>query len=272
MITITFPPGCYGHFVLTCLYCFTSLRRGELTFPELDSNGSSHQIRYNNTYIVGSTPLVDMQWTHPSAFVEEFDPTKHIPEKTLYLSPHKDHWLDYFINNYIKMNMSFDHMVQRNFGNEMLVKYKELETWQLREHVSFWIYDLLADTYSEDKMDVIAHRFKISALDLFDEEFKNIFPNLCEQLGVKFTNYNEFSEHHDRFMKAQKYHNLQHRCEEFIKASISNRYLDSPCVTIIDESYVQMRLRQLGYEIKCFGLNEFPKNSAEMHALLHLAN
>ena len=43
----------------------------------------------------------------------------------------------------------------------------------------------------------------------------------------------------------------------------------SPCVTILDEAYVQDRLRKHGYLIRCYGLNTFPKTSAELRELLY---
>ena len=63
---------------------------------------------------------------------------------------------------------------------------------------------------------------------------------------------------------------MQNRCDNWIGEILNtNKDTVNPCLSIIDESYIQYRLRIHGYEIRCFGLNNFPKTSNKLRLLLY---
>ena len=72
-----------------------------------------------------------------------------------------------------------------------------------------------------------------------------------------------------KWIVQQRYHNSQYRCDKWIKDVIANNETDSPCQTILDEAYVQHCLRKQGYEIRCDGLDNFPKSSSELKELIY---
>ena len=47
MITIVYPPGCYGHYIVKCLYYYTDLKNSNDEIFKFNENGSSHDIREN---------------------------------------------------------------------------------------------------------------------------------------------------------------------------------------------------------------------------------
>ena len=67
----------------------------------------------------------------------------------------------------------------------------------------------------------------------------------------------------------QSYHNSQHRCDAWIQDILEDRDSESPCQTLLDEAYVQRCLREQGYEIRCDGLNIFPRSSRDLRELVY---
>jgi hypothetical protein len=72
-----------------------------------------------------------------------------------------------------------------------------------------------------------------------------------------------------QWIAQQRYHNSQHRCNAWVEDILNDRNTPTPCQTILDEAYVQHCLREQGYEIRCDGLNNFPKTSSELKELIY---
>jgi len=95
--------------------------------------------------------------------------------------------------------------------------------------------------------------------------------DIAAKLNVFNINLNNVIRTHSSFLSKQRHHNAQNKCNRWVKNIIADNQSISPCRTIFDEAYVQAKLRDNGYEIKCDGLDIFPKNSEEMHKLIFTA-
>ena len=151
---------------------------------------------------------------------------------------------------------------------EIKKQWNKEELWTTREYISCWIQLVLAVAY---KNNINA---SITTDKLFDEN-KDIFPaeisRLIQKLGLSVVvDDNIIETNHSVWQKQQQYHNLQKRCDKWISEIINTKEnTPSPCITILDEAYIQNRLREHGYEIQCYNLNNFPKTSNELRQLLY---
>jgi hypothetical protein len=249
MIYVTWPPGCYGHYVMQSIYAYSNLSNGaEL---KIESNGSSHGF--------DATPYFCSD--------HRLDKTANV-----IIAPSPGHQLDYLNNQLVKQaNNNIMESLQNNFPNfiENLCKWNTItnsefviitKPWAIREYISFWLVDNMKESYPN----IDGH---ITALDLFN---KNVFPNLINRLGLTLVADTATMNSNQRnWIAQQRYHNSQHRCNAWLLDILEDRNAESPCQTLLDEAYVQHCLREQGYEIRCNGLDMFPTNSKDLRELIY---
>jgi hypothetical protein len=279
MIKICFPPGCYGHYIGTCIYNFTNLRSEPFQDFEFDQAGSSHALRTNSEL---KQHVRVGHFAYATAGTQH-DATIQILPTGLAVTvlPTAGHWLDYYNNQFVKQ--SKNNLVQAISEQLSLdeLQHKLATQWQypgnfdttvpvwiLRELFSFLIWDMLHDGYAKDWR-CIKPSVCLAAQDLF-EDYATVFKTLCSQLRLQITVTDEcMQKNHQRFVQAQSYHNSQQRCEQWVQDVIAS--VDSkvcPAQTLFDEAYIQHYLRISGYEIQCDGLNQLPVLSQHMTTLI----
>ena len=272
MISVIFPPGAYGNFLSSCLYMFTELSDSDYNF-KFGSGGNSHDIRSNKDY------RSKIQITH-MPYLPEFDENKMSPDKTVIILPDQKHLLDYCDNNYIKtfagnLLVCVQDMFPASTINEKLEKFNSnlecFDNWQMREYISFWIDDFLLTGFPTDLYSNI-NGYQISSLELFNVDFVQTFSRAASYVGCNVINTQDLVTHHKKFVELQKFNNIQLKCEQWVNDILSGKNCESPCVTIFDEAYVQHLLRKSGVEIKCYQLNNFPRNSKDLYSLLYSTN
>lgn len=153
--------------------------------------------------------------------------------------------------------------------NSNYTHWSQFEPWELREWfslfyeswVSEWI-DIENDIKSVDNKLILNNNNILKNLDL---EFKKIV-NHCKLSIKEDDKYHKFLT--DWTSKQQYILTEFYLLDEIINNTISNEHLIWNKLNFVSESILQRRLRQQGYEIKCYNLNEFPTNSKQLYKLL----
>jgi hypothetical protein len=272
MIKILFPPGCYGTYFSRCLYSYTSLSSENATNFNFDTTGSSHDFRKNQL----ANSLI--WFGHLDTFVSK-------PEDTIItILPDSNHCLDYYNNQFAKNRKGALIGYLQSQISEDDIKYKllkywnyksntlndQIPTWILREWFSFWIKPVLDNSYNINVYKQIPSELQISTQDIFE----NILQKLTEcaiTIGKELRiNSETILFNHSQFVKNQKLHNAQIKCQHWVDQILYNEIeYPSPCVTIFDESYVQYLLRNQNFEIQCDQLNKFPLSSLDMKKIIY---
>ena len=252
-IHITWPPGCYGSYIMQSVYAYSNLvSNSNIT---VNSDGSSHNFRD------GEAKKKHFICDHLLSI-----------DSDILVSGVPDHALDYFVNQFVKQDES---NLQKylldlfpNFKTKVQDSWTTEQVWSLREWASFWLLDLFANTYQYNpKADITTNH-------LFAED-ENVFPQaiiaLINKQGLSVNaDLETIKFNHANWQSSQQYHNLQNRCDKWVDEIITTQEnTASPCITLLDEAYVQNRLRSQGYEIRCFNLNTFPKTSNELRQLIY---
>jgi len=270
MITILYPPGCYGTFYAATLFNCTNLSNRPSELNWFDENGSSHSFRKNEL----------------SKQVIQYDHTVDVlknpidPNNTVIIDTVNGHYLDY-LNNYLAKQMQMDvlahlaKMFGENFIKEKTSSYSDQQNsvWAVREILSFLIIDLLNASYNNFYLEYspVGARVKINTNDLFINQVAS-FNNVCEVLSLTPRSTSEIENVFENFSRKQKHHMTEKKCLDWVNAIINGKEMANPCLTVYDEAFVQHHLRNLGYEIKCSGLNCFPARSTDLQKLLYSAN
>lgn len=242
MIHVTWPPGCYGYYVMQSISAYSNL--GNSAQIQIEATGSSHGFKKGTNF----------RMDH-----------KMEPFADIIIEPVQGHWLDYINNQYLKANhgdpIKNVKTIFPEYKEHMIGYWKDIDKpWVMREWTSFWLYDVMADAYKH----VDGH---LSTIDLYT---KNVFPSLINRLGLTVTADDATMKHNQsNWIAQQRYHNSQQRCDAWVQDVLANKNTESPCQTILDEAYIQHCLREEGYEIRCDGLDVFPTKSRDLRELIY---
>lgn len=266
MINVVYPPGCYGHFLSTCLYMFTDLSDGDVVEFDFSKSGNSHSISKNKNF----RNKINLIHFNNLKFVD--------PKTTVLITACENHSLDYLNNQLYKFNNNqiIDFILNTFSGEKSmeskLTNFNNHGNWSLREFISFFLMDLMHESYN-NKSHSIDNCFELSTNDIFSDEFINtIFPNLAKSLNLKIKNIDSLVLFHNQFKELQQFHQIQIKLDEWIDGIFDNLDLLFVGISILDEAYVQAKLRQMGYGIRCFELNDFPKTTKELFKLIDFTN
>jgi hypothetical protein len=271
MIKILFPPGCYGHYLTSCVYHYTNLSP---TFSgiKFDGNGSSHAIRKN----INSIKCGHYESPGHISTVDSNDMFVTILPDTL-------HYLDYYNNQFIKQDKGaiieyvltqlslkeINDKLVNNWGYNGKFNNK-VPRWILREWFSFWIKQCWHDGYQTAQYLKVPAVIQITTEDIF-KNFINSIESVVTALNLNLkVSIDHIQNYHNLFLEKQKFYGSQMACEKWTNCVIDGKMdVASPCKTIFDESYIQHLLRNSNFEIKCDGLNVFPDSSLELHNIIY---
>lgn len=252
-IHVTWPPGCYGSYIMQSIYAYSNLSSGYKFI--IDQTGSSHTFRSSEAkkkYFVFNHSMSD--------------------NADIIISSAAGHELDYFVNQFIKEELSnvpaYLTALFPDFKFQISEQWCNMEDWAIREWISFWLPDCFAAAYTNN---INADLTTDQLFDTNEDIFPELIIGLIKKLGLSVNaDIDIIKTNHVNWQKKQQCHNLQKRCDKWISEILNTQEdTESPCVTVIDEAYVQNRLRSHGYGIRCFGLNTFPKTSNELRQLLY---
>ena len=159
MIYVTWPPGCYGYYVMQSIFAYSNLSDGYQI--KIESTGSSHGFRKGNNF----------RKDH-----------KMEQSADIIIEPVQGHWLDYLNNQLLKAHkgdlIKNVETIFPDYKQSLTGYWEDINApWAMREWISLWLYDVMSVAYKH----VDGH---ISTKDLYT---KNVFPKLINRLGLTVT-------------------------------------------------------------------------------------
>jgi len=160
-----------------------------------------------------------------------------------------------------------------HFEHEQLDPYnvnnvEDLKRWQLREILSYWnLHDYLVNIPSFTH----TSNYPISIEDIRDQ-MPTVINDLIEKLKLKVipNRYEKLEYIYQQWKSKQKYTNIDAVVDQYIKNVIDD--IDETVTTpfnIGEEAIIQQKLREVGYEIKCDGLDGLPLRTIDLKGLLY---
>jgi hypothetical protein len=145
--------------------------------------------------------------------------------------------------------------------------WQEMEAWELREWFSLF-YNTWVNEWIDSCNQVPNNFLKILNTDLLlntkDTLLKII--DFCNLTLNPSANFDQFvTEWQNKQNYVVEEFNL---LDQILENSLNKIDYDWKDLNIIAESIIQQRLRTIGYEIRCDGLNIFPTNSISLYNLL----
>lgn len=291
MIHIFFVPGMFGSTVEYVLRCYTS----EYTpiAASISSDGSMHTfgkefhlyhmadvldfVSENKKLNGITTPMYPFRKNHLPEILEVMQPC--ITDQASCILIHADTLRDAELNllfQYHKIANGTEYKLgldvfcgenQHNIKswNQTYQHWSEMHPWELREWFSIF-YPGWVQEWIDSKQQVDNKWLQISNANFLGDPLTSLeqIINFCK-LTVK--------PGLDQFVLDWK-HAQQYIITEFdildkiVHNTVNNVLFEWDKVNIIAEAIVQQRLRSLGYEIRCDGLNNFPTDSKTLSNLL----
>jgi hypothetical protein len=245
------------------------LRVGPFIEFEFDSNGSSHQYWDNIDESV-------IQLCHVGGL--RYDAA----DQLVAIFPCASHRLDYFNNQFAKnaKNQLIEHIL--SYETQDMVDYKlkthwnytgafdnTVPSWIIREWCSFWINNVLTKVYDDTEYQKLNLTARCSTQNIF-ENWIDTLTQIVSALNLNFTvSVDTIKQQHELFLTAQKFHNSQIKCQQYVDDMLNGINSDIIVNNIFDEAYVQYLLRQHNIEIRCNGLDIFPSTTQQLKTLTY---
>jgi hypothetical protein len=149
--------------------------------------------------------------------------------------------------------------------NKTYTHWAQMQQWELREWFSLFYVDWCKE-WQTSQYQISCKFLKISNTEILNDPyvaFKKIINHckLTEQPGlykfaVSWREYQQYIVNEYKLISEIVYH------------SINDKLLSWQPINVIAEAIVQQKLRAMGYEIRCNGLNIFPTDSKTLYNLL----
>jgi hypothetical protein len=147
----------------------------------------------------------------------------------------------------------------------------QIPPWIKREFLSFYIMPMWFDHIEWGSSAQFNHPkcLKLSVHDLLFK-FDHTVNHLIHHLHLNAIRpVEDLLPIHARMLSLQTDIGIDQLCRDIIHALMHNQPFSWKPMSIIGESWIQWQLRNLGYEIKCHGLDTFPTNSVNLQELLY---
>jgi hypothetical protein len=205
-------------------------------------------------------------------------------KRAIFIYPSRDHEL-LCLNNFMVKPWSTSNMFDgplRSIRNQDLYRFwpvvqgtalNDIPRWIVREFLSFYLVPAWRDQvewyfpmhWKHPRCLVIYTREIFDDIQLVVDKIKNF-------AGFKYQkNINDLMQYHDQMLRLQTWSNEDHSVNQIVTSLIdptSEPRSWNP-LSITSESYIQWKLRQLGYLLQCNELDEFPTDTVELKLLLY---
>jgi len=174
-----------------------------------------------------------------------------------YYSKIWDNWENEQFSQYIDINLIYN-----NWPVVYDTPLNEIPQWIMREFLSHYLMPAWQD---QTTLPDINHPglIKITVQELlynFDTALNKIYT------GCGLTSMHDCTNIHAVMLANQKFLNQDRLCNQIVQSFINNVEFDysSKLLTLVDEAWLQWQLRALGWELKCHGLNQFPRSTSKL--------
>lgn len=281
-ICIIFSGGTYGTFIEWCLNYFSDESFSEVL--PFTKTGSSHNF-VGNPHIsfakiaeyVNSDVNHPIVRCHPKTLKDEnildnFEFINQNFKKVIYLNISSKS-VAWSINNKFDKIPCQSWMLHGKsiIGNYFkawgeYTSYKDMEVWELREFLSFYIYDQHLSESEMPLFPIIIDKFKnfrIISIEELRDNFKETILSLLSYCELPMVRIDKIDDLYNKWISTQIHCWKDRLITNIVNAIINNESYDwsNTSLSIVDEALVQYYLRKNNINIKCYKLNIFPTDT-----------
>lgn len=173
-----------------------------------------------------------------------------------------------YLNGGIGMICGGDNQQNIVNWNANYTNWSQMQPWELREWFSIF-YPGWVQEWIDAKQYIPATWFPVSSGDILADTRGTLLDVINHVGKFDLDSENEFDNFVNTWRTKQQYLLDEHAIiKNIVEYTISNKPYTWKKLNVISEAMVQRRLRDAGYTIKCYDLNELPTNSIDLYQLL----
>lgn len=285
-LCIVYNGGSYGTFVEWSLSYFGGL----ITDPTLPftANGSSHNFKYEckNTRsieILKNLNNVTIYKQHPKTSKDDdiFNTLDIIDSHFNYIIflHHTLSSVAWNINNKIDKIpfwSKYEHLTSEEWSNCLrewgVDSYLSAARWQQREFLSLNIYqqhEAETEILKLDKIRSQFSNFKFVPIEDLRDNYKDTLLSLLDFCKFTPVNIDQVDYVYNEWLKLQFHCNKDQIINNIVTSIINSTNYSWSNLTLVDEALIQYYLRNIGIEIRCYELNDFPTNTVDLKKYLY---
>ena len=300
-IPIIFNGGAYGTYLEWCLTTLTT--DIDIVLPVTET-GSSHRFKgrqlrdmagwrnYTNTKNYTAFVRLHPKTKKDESITNNLENILSTVDKMIYLYPDQHSillninniftkistvwWPDTNITDLKKQQQEYEMFADKIYQNWPIsrdVLFNDIPQWIKREFLSMYLMPMWLDQVEWCHPTQWQHsNCSVVYINNLLDNFKSTIQDIVLFLNLKLTkDIDQLIPFHAIMLKHQINYGQDALCDKIINSIIhsidftwEDRYLPLP-----SESWIQWQLRNLGFEIRCDGLNVFPTNSIKLKELLY---
>lgn len=293
-VPIAYHGGTYGTYLEWCLTSLTGTDQLISPFTEL---GNSHKFKGNQLHVDVVSEFLSANQSekfvrfHPKnqpqhSISDRLDQVCGIVKHMIYIYPDCDSvlltvnnfftkiWDNWWTDEFSSTATTDASRLYQNWPVAPGTAIQDIPDWIRREFLSLYLMPAWHDQVEWYHLDhwqnprccIISVR---ELLSNFEETLQKI-KVFCDIEYVR--PIQDLLPFHEQNFKNQKYLHHDALCTNIIQAVTNNQNLSWEPLSLPSEAWIQWQLRNLGYEIRCHGLDKFPTNSVHLHELLYQLN
>lgn len=290
-ICIAYNAGSYGTFVDWCINYFSNSN-----FPQnlpFCHTGSSHKFKGNHFLSFeqlkdfATNNILNFQTfrVHPKN-KEQHNLEQNLSEilaysrKIILLHPTYDSIVWNINNKFEKIGGNYfekqENNILKNITNWGAQSLKQMLKWELREFLSFYIYQQhLSETELENILNLKEKFPEICFVEIekLRDNFSNTIKELLAYCELPLINEDKINFVYTNWLDRQFHKNKDLDINTIVFNILQNKDFDwsDKNLTLIDEAMIQMKLQENNLKIKCYNLNNLPTSVAGMRPLIYAA-
>jgi len=137
--------------------------------------------------------------------------------------------------------------------------------------LSLFYYDKTLIEVRQDEIEYLNKTYiKTVPINSIRDNFMQTIISIADwcDIKIKQTDSNILGLHKD-WMSVEKYLYKDKLINDLVDSIITGEHKDMHDLTIVDESEIQRRLRNKGFEIQCYELNKWPNTTTELRELIY---
>ena len=275
MYCIAFPGGCYGNFIAWTLHWLQG--HYALDFRPFDpETHSSHKWKdtHKGTVEKAISEPIDNCILHPiivkeDTIQESFSRLLTVYDKIIAPYPGLDDFI-WLLNN--RQTKIYDGgWIAHNQNTFNLSDWQGKDTWELREFLSLYLHDqLIAESGYNELINIKQDNVLPIQINLLRDNFVDTINHICNWLDLKIVrSEQDIKLLHNDWLNNEQYLYNDRLINSYVDATIEDKLVHMENCSLMDQAEMQRILRDKGYEIKCYNLNEWPETTKELRKLIY---
>jgi hypothetical protein len=206
----------------------------------------------------------------------------NVAEKIIYLYPDPGSVLLTVNNCYTKMwedwwqeqltDPLFADNLYSNWPIDKDASIEQIPVWVKREILSFNLIPSWHDQVGWYHPDRWSHpRCQLVLINELLYNFESTLQRLHKFCNLEFKKpITDLVPVHDTMLSLQLHRFQDQLCNNIVNHTLANEPFEWEGIPLPSQGWVQWQLRNLGYEIRCYGLDKFPTDSATLRDILYV--